>query len=192
MCSIKSIDIPSFPVPVLTYTWSSKCPLWIILLVYKIMTSDLLISLLLGIWYCNKVVLFLIRFSFVNNDYLEDERKISLMVKWMAVFFRKWRASLTSWRWRMMKGMSFYSWRMNRWPMWLASVTSTPTSRCHSMSKKKKAFTGKGNQLLYLRWSKITVFNSVPSNLYINVIWLLEYFSLFFKYVYFQLGWRQN
>lgn len=40
LCSIKSIDIPSFPIPVLTYTWSSKCPLWIILLVYKIMTSD--------------------------------------------------------------------------------------------------------------------------------------------------------
>lgn len=40
LCSIKSIDIPRFPIPVMTYTWSSKCPLWNILLVYKIMTSD--------------------------------------------------------------------------------------------------------------------------------------------------------
>ena len=44
----------------------------------------------------------------------------------------------------MMKGTSSCSWRGNRWPTWPASVTSTPTSRCRLMYRRRTAFTGKG------------------------------------------------
>ena len=58
------------------------------------------------------------------------------------VWCRRSRQSLTSWRWRMNKGMRSFNWARHRWLMWLASVTATRTLSSPMRFRRRKTLQG--------------------------------------------------
>lgn len=73
-----------------------------------------------------------------------------------------WRASLTSWRWRMRTDLLCCSCQMLRWPTWLVSVTAIPTSSCRTRWLRRKTSRGSLGCCLYkINWSQISLESNV-------------------------------
>lgn len=73
------------------------------------------------------------------GDHLNNEhRHLVVCLNSFVDAFRVWRASLTSWRWKMRTALVFCSFQIYKWPTWHASVTAIPTlsSRTKWLTRK--------------------------------------------------------
>lgn len=70
------------------------------------------------------------------------EHNLDTKAAYILVSFRKWKACLISWRWKMKIAQNFWNSLILRWQMWPGSVTATPILSCLMRWQRKTLLGG--------------------------------------------------